>query len=360
MFAIWCPLWLAYAVVVIGLSHRWGFDYRGGLWPSGRSILAGQNPYPVPVAEHLLATGNALITPPLLSLANLPFSLLPYTAAIVAWDAVQLAALVMAMRLCGVRDWRGYALSIASLPFAMTLALGQADGLFALAAAAAWHYRKTIWSPIAVGVLVAAKLFAWPLILWFVLTRRFRHALVSSAVAVVVFVLSWAPLAFRGFMSYPRLLSADAHGFVLRSHAIVTFLVREGMHWRSASLLASGTAVAVSAALAWRARRSDVGLFAAMILLGLLLSPVLWSHYLVLLLVPLAIARPRPDIAWVVFALCWISPTEPVGNPLSILFVLLVACFVTASTVKTETAAVSTPTIRTSRRPRITLPSART
>jgi hypothetical protein len=40
----------------------------------------------------------------------------------------------------------------------------------------------------------------------------------------------------------------------------------------------------------------------------LALSPIVWLHYLVLLLVPLAIARPRFSLIWLLPILLWTSP----------------------------------------------------
>jgi hypothetical protein len=38
--------------------------------------------------------------------------------------------------------------------------------------------------------------------------------------------------------------------------------------------------------------------FATMIGASIVAAPIVWPHYLALLLVPLAIARPLPDLAW--------------------------------------------------------------
>ena len=40
----------------------------------------------------------------------------------------------------------------------------------------------------------------------------------------------------------------------------------------------------------------------------LVLSPIVWLHYLVVLLVPLAITRPRFSAIWLLPVLLWISP----------------------------------------------------
>ena len=42
--------------------------------------------------------------------------------------------------------------------------------------------------------------------------------------------------------------------------------------------------------------------------LMLVASPLVWSHYFVLLLVPLALARPRLDAVWFAAVAMWICP----------------------------------------------------
>ncbi|MGO9900655.1 MAG: glycosyltransferase 87 family protein [Solirubrobacteraceae bacterium] len=77
-----------------------------------------------------------------------------------------------ALYLLGVRSGTLMLLIICSYAFALSLGDGQADGLLALGVAVAWRYRDSWGSPVAIGLLVASKLFAWPLVLWLLLTRR--------------------------------------------------------------------------------------------------------------------------------------------------------------------------------------------
>jgi alpha-1,2-mannosyltransferase len=314
----------------VGL-HLWGFDYHGGLWQGGRDILAGRNPYPQRIGEQLLASGNAMMTPPLLALINLPLAALPLLAAIGLWNVVQVLALVAALYLCGVRDWRGYVLALASFPFVATVTLGQPEGFFALALALIWRFRDRWEGGVVLGVLIAAKLFPWPLVLWFLLTRRYRNAAMSVAVGAGTLVASWAVIGFKGMSGYPRLLSTDADAYAPHSHAILSVLTREGLTLHAARLVAVVLALAVSALLIRRARGSDTGTFAALVVAGLLLSPIMWMHYLVLLLVPLAVAHPRPNRWWLAYCLFWLSPNENRASVLQLLLVLALVCVLGAA-----------------------------
>ena len=63
-------------------------------------------------------------------------------------------------------------------------------------------------------------------------------------------------------------------------------------------------------ALAWRRRSLTLAIAAALVL-----SPVVWRHFFVLLLVPLAIARPRLDVLWLVPIGMWLGDGTFNGAP---------------------------------------------
>lgn len=292
------------------MGSHYGFDFHG-IWRAGQDVLAGRSPYLAPNAHKLLVVGNAYIDPPLLAVLATVFSVLPFGLAVALWNVTCAAAFAAALFLLGVRDWRAYVLALCSFPFVSSLALGQPEGLLALAAALAWRYRDSWRGALAVGVLIAAKLLAWPLLLWLVVTRRIRCSLIALVSAVALLLLSWATIGFKGLVDYPKLLAADAQAFATRSHSIVAGATRLGASEQLATALAIALAAAVGLVIVRVARGSDPGCFAATIAVGLLASPLLWSHYLVLLFIPLAIGRPRPDRLWLLTAAFWLSPIEP-------------------------------------------------
>src|SRR5919204_436965 len=249
-------------------NHNFGFDFRGGEWAAGRDVLHGRSPYPAPDAAHLVAVGNAYIPPPLLAVLSAALSLLPMVPAAIVLDVVSTAALALALRIVGVRDWRVYGLALTSFPCVSTIVLGQPDGLLALGVALAWRYRSSWRGAAAVGTVVALKLLAWPLLVWFVATRRLKQAAVAAGLAVVL-------------------------------------------------------AVAVAAIVVRLAGDRDLGVFTAALAFGLLASPILWTHYLVVLLVPLAITHRRADAAWLATIAYWLSPLEPPPHVWKGVFVLL-------------------------------------
>jgi hypothetical protein len=105
-------------------SHVYGFDFRGGAWAAGRDILAGRSPYLPPDPAQLLVPGNSYIAPPLLAVLSAPLSIMPFVPAAVVFGVLCTAALVVALRIVDVRDWRVYGLALTSFPFVASTTLG--------------------------------------------------------------------------------------------------------------------------------------------------------------------------------------------------------------------------------------------
>jgi alpha-1,2-mannosyltransferase len=303
-------------------GHAFGMDFRGGMWTAGKAILAGRSPNP-PANVHVLDHNRyAFIPPPPLAVLAVPFAVLPFTLAIVLWDVLSLAALLGALYLVGVRDWR-LALAACSFPFISTLGFGQTEGILALGLAAAWRWRDSLPGAVAVGALIAAKLLVWPLLIWLLVTRRFRIAAAAVGFAIALLVVSWGTIGFKGLLAYPSLLIADARSAEDRTHSITSLLMRIGVSGSLAQTLALAIAAIIAAVIVSRSRRSDLGYYVAAIAFSLLASTLLEMHYLTLLLIPLAIARPRLDLLWL-FAInvFWLSPHDPAGALWQIALVL--------------------------------------
>jgi alpha-1,2-mannosyltransferase len=293
-------------------GRQYGIDFRGGTWAAGRALLDGRSPFPTVIdPAYLRAHPNSFITPPVLALLGAPFAVLPFGVAIVSFNLLCLAGLLLALRVLDVRD-RGFALIVlGSFPFVASLALGQPDALFALGAAAAWRWRGSDRGAVATGVIIAAKLLAWPLVVWLLVTRRFRHAAVAAGAATALLLATWSTIGFDDLGSYPQLLAADARAFGGASHSFLTALARSGVPWSAASTIGVSLAVTVAAAVVLASRGSDLGWFTGALTLGILSSPIVWQHYFLLLFVAMAATRRvRDPIAWACAVALWLSPAE--------------------------------------------------
>lgn len=296
----------------------WGFDFHGGIWPAASAILHGTSPFPPADPHVLFGLKTAFVTPPALALPAIPLAALPFAAAIAIWNLMSLCAVVAALWILGVREWRMYALALCSFPMINTLITGQPNAFFVLLLALTWRFRDDVRGPVAAGALIALKLVAWPLILWLLFTRRWRSAGCAAATAFVVLGASWALIDFKGLLEYPRLLAADAHAFEhwSQSLGLVGIALHLGLSPEIASVVAVTAGLAVCTLVVIIARGSDAGWFSSAVVCGLLVSPLLWPHYLLVMFVPLAITRPRALAPWLVSVAMWemLSPANYVVN----------------------------------------------
>jgi hypothetical protein len=298
---------LAAVATAVAKQHPATTDF-GAFWHSGRAVLDGRSPYPpaasLPAVAHRLAF-LPFVYPAPAALALAPFALLPFGVANLLWLALGIAAVALALRLLGVTDWRCAALVYASFPADSALAEGTFSPLLLLAVAAAWRWRDHAHRcGAAVAAAVVCKLFLWPLVVWLVLTRRLRAAAAAAALATVSVAAAWVVLGFEGLRGYPALLGKLTSLVGPNSFSLFALGRSAGVGSRAAEVVPFVLAVAVAAAFARRGDRAGIcGALAA----TLVATPILWPHYLMLLVVPLALAAPSFGALWFAPSLLWLD-----------------------------------------------------
>lgn len=273
-------------------------------WESGRAVLHGRSPYPslrsLP-AHPDPKTFAPFVYPPIAAVAMLPLSVLPFGVAIAVFLLVDLAAVALALRLLGVTDWRCYGAAFCSAPVFASAGVGAISPLLLLGLAAAWRYRdRALRAGLLVAYVATAKLFLWPVWLWLVRTRRFAAAAVAAGAAVAGVLGAWAAIGFAGLHDYPALLGRLTRLVGPESYspyALGRSLGLDGGTAQAAAYFAGAAAIALAA---WRLS-GDRRLLTAALAVSLLMTPILWPHYLVVLYVPIALARRR-------FAPMWLAP----------------------------------------------------
>ena len=268
-------------------------DFRINLWEPGRQIFEGNSPLREVTAEE-----NGGIYPPAAVVATLPLAVLPYKAAATAWVIMLVAAVVGALYLANVRDVRCFALALASPPVIAGIAYGNVSMLVVLALSYIWVSRdRPGRSGVVLGIVVAARLFLWPLLFWLLVTRRVRAAAVAAASTVVSSLIGWAAVAFHGIEEFPALTRANASEFLDQSVSVASIFANLDA---SPDVVALATVFAGAIALlfAWRRRADDLFAFAWCVAAALFASPVVWGHYYALMLVPLAITTPALSRHW--------------------------------------------------------------
>ena len=295
-------------------SHGDFFDLHT-LWVAGRDVAHGHSPYP-------------FVYPAPAAVMMAPLGVLPWRAAVAVFFCLALAAVVLTLRILGVRDWRCYGACLVALPTVSAIGIGTLSPFLALAVACAWRWRdRRVVVAGALAAVVVTKLFLWPLFVWLLATRRIRSAVLGVVVVAGTALAAWAVIGFAGFSSYPRHLGGIASTEQYKSYSTVAFVHAFGLGGGPARVATAAVALAALAAIVLLARRpgGDFAAFTAAIGAALLISPIVWIHYLVLLYVPIAVARRRLSALWLAPLALWVLPgQESYGSIPRLLFVFAV------------------------------------
>lgn len=302
------------------------FDFRQ-FWQGGRDILDGVSPYPT--EAQLAAAGDQLGPrgiqevfrfpyPAGSAVAMVPLAALPFDLAAAVLIALSVAAVASTLWLLGVRDWRCYGVLFLSITALGAIRLGTLTPLLAFGLAVMWRYRRDDRIVgAALGGCIVLKVFLWPLAVWLLATRRFRAAAVAACGAAAMTLVSWLAIGFAGFGEYPELVRRLSDVVADRGYSLVALGSSLGLGER-AELLPWLVGGLVLGAAAWVTRREDGDRqsFSLAIVAAILLTPIVWLHYFLLLAVPLALARPRLSAAWLLLLVFWLTPYQETDGEL--------------------------------------------
>jgi hypothetical protein len=294
-------------------SDRIGFDLRAGYLPAAEAVRDGDSPYADP-DDPALDLRRAYVYPPQLAIGLVPLTWLPADLAAFLVLLAAVAALLCAVALVGVRDARCYAAVLLWAPTWNALDTLNVSALLALGVALVWRFRSTLW-PLAatLGVMVSLKLFLWPLLLWVGLVRRPLSAAIGVAFGLALALGSWTAIGFAGLGDYPELLSKVGNQ---ENYSIVAVADEIGLRPVGAVAAALLGGALLVAAVRWSRAGEEVGSFTLAVAACLALSPVVWLHYLTLLIAPLGLARPRFSGLWLLPIVLWVSPNDENGDGL--------------------------------------------
>jgi hypothetical protein len=286
-------VWRVFAPLV----EPWDF---GMLWEAGREIPRGIDPYPPLGDPAVVGTTHQLVYPYLAALPFVLFGLLPFGAAALVFLGISIAAVVGAVWAAGDRDPLAAPLVLLGSVTIVGLQIGSLNALFLLGLVLAWRWRDRPWAlGVLVGVLVTAKLFLLPLLAWLVLSRRYRAAATAAVLSGGLLVLGWlaGPL---GFGAYRELLAQLSASEARKGWSLTALTIARG-HPELAGLATVGLAAVLLGGAWWLYRRGhdERLLYAAAVAVGLVASPIVWAHYLVLLAAPLLVlGAHRATLLW--------------------------------------------------------------
>ncbi|MDX6504828.1 MAG: alpha,2-mannosyltransferase [Gaiellaceae bacterium] len=304
------PAVLVLLIVGGAVGHQFAFDFHGSIWEAARAVLHGHSPYPPPTVAGV-APGDRFVYPPAVAFVFIPLGVLPFPVAAALLTGLLLAAVAATLYVLDVRDWRCYGASYLAIPVLHDVRLGALTPLLALGLALAWRWREQARSAIPLAAVVVAKLFLWPLGVWLLATGRVRIGLRTAVYGITVSAAAWAAIGFAGLADYPRLLQVLAASEQSRGYSPVSGLLALGLGETAARVAATALGLVLLAGCALVGRRGDDRRSLTLALAAALaLSPIVWLHYFVLLLVPLALARRTFSALWLVPLLFWATPYE--------------------------------------------------
>ncbi len=297
------------ATIFAAAGPTLGYDFQAYLHAAQR-LLDGRPLYDPGVD---LAGGFAIyFYPPPFALAFVPFALLPDGIRLAAWLGVLVVAFVAGVALLPVRGdvrWLVFLLAGLQWPFLYTMKLGQVTPLLFFAFAAGWRWMDrpiVLAGSLAAGTAIKlqpALLFAWA-----VVERRWRAVVLGAAALVglaIVATIVTGPGAWADYVALLRKVSSPVttpHNFTpgaIAYRAGASEALATAIQWLSV------LAVGLVTVFAWL-RRDDETSYVVTVVASQLLSPLLWDHYAVVLLVPVALLLERrqwwasaiPLVAW--------------------------------------------------------------
>jgi arabinofuranan 3-O-arabinosyltransferase len=297
------------------------------LWRATHVFAAGGQPY------SLTATGNRLfVYPPSALLLFRPVAALTQHdvgvvglvgAAILTWATVMCSAAVLGRRWCGLTA----ALVLVALCWTvpMTSELNVENVTVLCAAALAVSYLLLLrehWvsAGAVIGVSLAVKPILLPVLLVFVLARKWRAVGVAVVIPAVLNVIAFVVVADPGevWQKLPSILNRSGSGVTLNSawvDVLRSFDVPDGV-----TILVRIVTVALTLLAAWWAwdRVGDAALrivtTSSVLLIGTYLSGTLSENHYMLTLIPMAVTLVVPG-----------SPMRRVAGGIGVLFIMGVA-----------------------------------
>ncbi|CAN5727738.1 hypothetical protein BH23CHL7_BH23CHL7_02310 [soil metagenome] len=290
MLALFVGIWQA--------SSGWGYDFRAYYSAAERLITSG-----TPYQEATLGgpfrpgPGGLYLYSPLLAVLLQPLTALPFADATWLWLGLRLALLVAACALMPVAlPVRLAALGLAGLitPTLDDLNLGNVSLIVTALSVVAWRSLDRPVGAMAAAAAVLLRPTMGLLLLWWAIRGRLPSLSVAIISLVGLGALTLPFVGTGGWLDYLTVLrnTSDVTG-VYRNFDIGSLALNLG-----ASPVVAGAAIALAGGLAITAvlvslRRDRELSFVVVIGASLVLSPLLWNHYLTQLLIPAAFLASR-------------------------------------------------------------------
>jgi hypothetical protein len=318
------PLILALVVLAAAFLAVASLTFRGAADPSGwaydlkaylhaaERLAHGTSMY---VPETLAGPfrpgpfGLYLYAPPL-AVALLPFTAITVAVAADVWLVLRLVLLVATCWLMPVRPrlrLLTFVVAAFTSPVLIDLNLGNVSIIVAFLSTVAWRWLDRPLGSAAMAATMSLRPTLGIFLAWWLIRRRWVALAWALASGIVLILIT---LPFAGIGSYTDYLAVlrnlgDVSGVPKNADLSSTLLLLGAPAVVATAALLAGYVLAVGAVLISLRRDTEVSF---MVTLGasLLLSPLMWEHYLISLLLPAAFLAQRgrpwalalPLLAW--------------------------------------------------------------
>ena len=281
-----------------GRTPNWAYDLRA-YYDGALRLVASGTPYqsetlagpfqPGPFGLYLYSPLPALLTVPLTSVS--------LDSAALIWVGLRVLLLVLTCALMPVpRTIRLLTLGIAafSQPVLYDLDLGNVSLVVTFLSVVVWRWLDRPLGSLALAVSLSVRPTMAVLLAWWALRLRWRPMLWTIAFGLLVVGVTLPFLSLQRWLDWATVLRnvSDVMGIPSNADAGSAVLLLGGPTWVGTAALFAGYVIAVLAVL-WSLRRDRELGFVVTLMASLLLSPLLWAHYLTLLLVPAAFLTAR-------------------------------------------------------------------
>jgi alpha-1,2-mannosyltransferase len=297
------------ATLVVGRRNRIAVDFKDAYYVAGQRLLHGGNPYAW--THQQIDAGIAFVYPALSALFFAPFALIAEGPAGVLWTLVCIALTPLTLWILGIRDWRVYVVGLLWLPVFSAWQSTNETMALVFVAALVWRYRgNPLVSGTLTAVAISLKPIMWPLALWLLATRRWRASGYGLAAGLLINLVSWVVVGFGNVRTYLHDAGLDTRHNWRDGYSVTAALGHLGFGRSFGDLLtvvACAVLVAAIVYIAFVQHRERQALTLTIVLM-LAASPLVWAHYFALLLIPMALCRPRMSWLWAFALLMWACP----------------------------------------------------
>lgn len=319
------------AAILSAAGSTLGFDYLA-YDAAARRVLAGQPLYDLSYAAA--GSFGLFYYPPTFIAVVLPFAaVLDAHAATLAWIGMLVAAFCTGVVVLPVRvsvRWAILLLAGLSWPFLYALKLGQVGPFLFLAGAVTWRWaERPALSGSAIAAGAAIKVQPILLLGWALVTRRWHILLEGLAILAALCALATVIAGTGAWRDFITLLLRVSNPIGTPDNLTLGAVAfRAGLSRDAAASLQVVSIGLVALVTLWAWLRSPAA--TAIVVTAVasqLVSPIVWAHYAVVLLLPVAFLLERrqwwavalPIVTWlpvdavypVVFAIGLLAPVAP-------------------------------------------------